>query len=686
MSYFPDLTPYSYEIIEELDRQQAGGVVTYLAENLDTQELVVIQQLPAASQLKSADFQMRSLPQPNHPRILGNLDAFTTSEGHFRVRQYQKALSLAPAANFTPAQIKQIAVSTLEILVDLQARSPAVILTHLQPENILVDDQMNVYLAGLENNCPPDYLAPELAQGNSPTAATALYSLGISLIIAIQSTPISNLIDENRKINFKPLREFSSDFSHWLEKMVAPEPKNRFENAASALEVLQTIPPAYSTPSTLSEEIAPTDNQLSESMTGDLSADILLPSGQGFTALIKNRSFMFLWGGQVVSQVADKVFFVLLIALLETYRSPAALENSMRSALMISLTLPAILFGSLAGAIVDIFPKKQIMVISDLLRGILTLAIPFLPKEFLLLLVMTFLISTITQIFAPAEQAAIPMLVKPENLMSANALFTTTMMGSLIVGFAIGDPVLSVAKFIGGDYAQEFLVAGLYFLAAILGQMIGFKEPKSNYQSLNKNPWRDFKSGLNYLWNQRLIRDAMLQLTILYSTFAALTVLAIPLSTEIGLKETQFGFLLAAAGVGLLLGAGMLGHWGDRWQNKPLPLIGFISIAFVLGVFSFTHRLDLGLVLSALVGLGAALIAVPMQTLIHQKTPESMRGKVFGFQNNAVNIALSAPLAIAGPLTDRFGLQNVLFAMSVVVAGSGIWAWKSTRKALEDVV
>jgi len=148
MSDFPDLTAYSYEIIEELDRWQAGGTVTYLAENLDTQELVVIQQLSAASNLESADFQIPLLPQLNHPRILRNLDDFTTSEGHFRVRQYQKALPLAPDANFTPAQIKQIAVSTLEILVDLEARSPAVILAHLQPENILVDDQMNVYLAG----------------------------------------------------------------------------------------------------------------------------------------------------------------------------------------------------------------------------------------------------------------------------------------------------------------------------------------------------------------------------------------------------------------------------------------------------------------------------------------------------------------------------------------------------------
>jgi MFS family permease len=178
----------------------------------------------------------------------------------------------------------------------------------------------------------------------------------------------------------------------------------------------------------------------------------------------------------------------------------------------------------------------------------------------------------------------------------------------------------------------------------------------------------------------------MLQLTILYSAFAALTVLAINLAQEIGLKETQFGFLLAAAGVGMIFGAAILGHWGDRFHNKPLPLIGFLSMGFVLGAFTFTEQLWLGLALSGLLGLGASMIGVPMQTLIQQQTPEDMRGKVFGFQNNIVNSALSLPLAIAGPLTDQFGLRVVLLSMSIVVSLGGIWAWYSTRQVLQDVL
>ena len=417
-------------------------------------------------------------------------------------------------------------------------------------------------------------------------------------------------------------------------------------------------------------------------------------SGSGFNGLVKNRPFLALWIGQLLSQVADKVFFVLLISLLGNYETTLG-QNSMRSILMLAFTLPAILFGSAAGIFVDRFGKKQVLMASNLIRGLLTLAIPWLPREFLILLVITFLISTVTQFFAPAEQAAIPLLVRSENLMAANALFTTTMLSALIVGFAVGEPVLSLAKS-WGNYGEEILVGGLYLLAAIIIQFIPFKEEASAVSGLaSVHPWTDLKEGLRYLKKNRLVWNAMVQLTILYSVFAALTVLTIDLAAEIGLKSTQFGFVLAAAGVGMVFGAAILGHWGDRFHHKPLPLIGFLSMAFVLGVFSFVNNLWVGLGLSALLGVGASLIGVPMQTLIQQQTPAAMHGKVFGFQNNLVNIALSAPLAITGPLTDAagqavgspaMGLRIVLVGMSVLVILVGVWAWQNTRRVLQDVI
>ena len=409
----------------------------------------------------------------------------------------------------------------------------------------------------------------------------------------------------------------------------------------------------------------------------------------GFGALLKNRGFMLLWIGQLLSQLADKVFFVLLIALLENYPPLRGLaRNSMYSTLMLSFTIPAILFGSAGGIFVDRLPKKLILVGSDVVRGILTLCLPLLPREFLILLILTFAISTVTQFFAPAEQAAIPLLVKRENLLAANALFSSTMMGALIVGFAIGEPILSLAKsLMGEEYGQEIVVGGLYILSGAIIQPVRFKEPKRPTEHRASNhPWAEFTESLRYLKKNPLILNAMLQLTTLYCVFAALTVLTIRLAEEFGLKEKQFGFFLAAAGVGMVFGAAILGNWGDKLRHKPLPLMGFLMIALVLGVFTFTHNLLLALGLCAFLGVGAALIGVPMQTLIQQQTPPTMHGKVFGFQNHAVNIALALPLAITGPLTDTLGLRFVLVGMSIVVVVIGFWAWKNTRTVLQDVI
>ena len=421
------------------------------------------------------------------------------------------------------------------------------------------------------------------------------------------------------------------------------------------------------------------------------------PDRSGLDALLRNRPFLALWTGQLLAQVADKIFYVLLIILLKTggYTPGQNTEHSMLSAVMIAYTLPAIVFGSAAGIVVDRFSKKQMLIACNVIRAVLIIALPFLPKAFFVLLTMTFLVSTVTQFFAPAEAAAIPLAVGRDGLMSANALFASSTMGGIIVGMTIGEPLFSWVKHSFGAASQEFLLGGLYLISAGLIYAMRIKEAHPGSSGKNVHPWQDLKEGLRYLKHNHLVSNAMVQLTILYSVFAALQVLAIALSGKIGLKETQFGFLLAAAGVGMVFGAAFLGHWGASFHQKPLPLIGFLMMGFVLAMFAFVRHLWVGFGLSALFGFGASLINGPMQALIQEKTPESMRGKVFGLENNAINIALSLPLALTGPLTDAvsnavgeedLGLQIVLLSLGFLVSVMGMAAWRHTRKVLQDVV
>ncbi|MBD2101189.1 MFS transporter [Leptolyngbya sp. FACHB-261] len=450
-------------------------------------------------------------------------------------------------------------------------------------------------------------------------------------------------------------------------------------------------------------------------------------SATGFTPVLKNRDFLALWSGQVFSQLADKVYLVLMIALVSTrFQTAGQTISGWVSSVMISFTIPAILFGSIAGVFVDRWPKKPVLVASNVLRGVLVLAVPpllwlckdwsplwGLPMGFWGLLAITFFVSTLTQFFSPAEQAVIPLIVERRHLLSANSLYTTTMMASVIIGFAVGEPVLALADALFGGWGagKEIVVGGSYILAGLLLLLMQVREGRarrpavtpeqalieqaagyapehipgdesansenSDSQSSTPHIWADIREGLSYLRAQSGVRAALIQLVILFSIFAALAVISVRMAEVMpNIKSSQFGFLLAAGGVGMAIGAALVGQFGQRFTRRQLSLYGSLGMATALGGLALmTQRLWPALGLIAMLGLCAAIVGVPMQTLIQEETPEAMRGKVFGLQNNAINIALSLPLALAGVAETFFGLRLVILGLGAIVVTSGILTW-----------
>jgi MFS family permease len=415
----------------------------------------------------------------------------------------------------------------------------------------------------------------------------------------------------------------------------------------------------------------------------------------GFSAILQNRRFLLLWLGQVFSQIADKIYLILTIALTSiNFQGDEQSISGWVSGITISNTIPAVLFGSLAGVYVDRWSKKAVLVISNLLRGILVLSIPIflwlteaktflfqLPLGFFILLAITFLVSTFTQFFAPAEQATIPLIVQRQNLLSANSLYTTTMMVALIISFAVGEPLLEksyqlVQHFFNLSFGRELIVGGSYLIAGIILLLLNTGEKEEHLPQNPPHPWEDIKDGIRYLQDDRRVRNALIQLVIMFSVFAALAILAVGLADSIpGLKAQQFGFILSAGGVGLALSATFLGNWGQKFSHTQLSLWGSMGVAASLvGLALLPHYLWLVLLLTAILGAFAALVGVPMQTTIQAETPPEMRGKVFGLQNNAINIALTLPLALAGIAETYFGLNAVFLGLAVLAALGGLKA------------
>ncbi len=423
---------------------------------------------------------------------------------------------------------------------------------------------------------------------------------------------------------------------------------------------------------------------------------------QGFLPVLKNPNFLALWGGQVFSQLADKVYLVLMIALINTqFQASNQSISGWVSVLMMAFTIPAVLFGSVAGVFVDRWSKKAVLVATNIWRGILVLSIPFLlwlthdwkpvgvmPVGFLIILGVTFLVSTLTQFFAPAEQAAIPLVVEEQHLLSANSLYTTTMMASVIVGFAVGEPLLAIADGLwsqlggSGSLGKELLVGGSYAIAGLILFLLATKEKHHHPDTEFPHVFSDLRDGFAYLKANHRVRNALLQLIILFSVFAALTVLAVRMAEIIpNMKASQFGFLLAAGGVGIAAGATILGQFGQRFSYAQLSLCGCMGMAAsLIGLSIFTTQLWLVLLLVALLGIFGALVGIPMQTAIQTETPPEMRGKVFGLQNNVINIALSLPLALAGVAETFLGLQAVFLGLAAIVFSGGILTWYNSHK------
>ncbi|MEM0981782.1 MAG: MFS transporter [Cyanobacteria bacterium P01_H01_bin.58] len=418
----------------------------------------------------------------------------------------------------------------------------------------------------------------------------------------------------------------------------------------------------------------------------------------GFLPVLKNRNFLVLWSGQVFSQLADKIYLVLMIAIIGSqFDAPEQSISGWVSAVMVAFTIPAVLFGSLAGVYVDRTRKQSVLVLTNLLRGALVLILPLLlwlsqdwgnafnvPTGFLFLLGITFAVSTLTQFFAPAEQAIIPLMMEAKYLLSANSLYTTTMMASVILGFALGEPLLAIADSLlksidgGQGWGKSLLVGSGYLIAGLLLILVRVREDRDPDHE-PPHPWEDIKDGLRYLRDQPPVRNAILQLVVLFSVFAALAVLAVRLAEVMpALKSEQFGFLLAAGGVGMAIGAALIGQFGTQIKRSYLTLIGSLGMAGVLIAMSLvTGQLWPTLSLIALMGVFAAAVGIPMQTTIQEKTPAAMRGKVFGLQNNLVNIALSLPLALASLAEGVFGLPLVFVGLGTIVATGGLLTWYS---------
>lgn len=283
MSNHLDFTPQGYRIDRQLEGDPSRGRFTYLATDTTNSIPVIIKQFQfARSGTSWAEYEahyreIELLKQLDHPHIPCYLSEFETPTGFCLVQEYKSAPSLARSLHFTLQEIKEIALGVLEILVYLQQQNPPILHGDIKPENVLVDraGKLRVYLVDFGSACQEEvsltgsatvkgtlgFMPPEQIFKRTLTKASDLYSLGATLICLLTQTRspnIGQLIDENNHFNLKSItNKVSRRFISWLAKMVAPNLKNRFSDAATALAALKPIAIERSPISIISPKILP---------------------------------------------------------------------------------------------------------------------------------------------------------------------------------------------------------------------------------------------------------------------------------------------------------------------------------------------------------------------------------------------------------------------------------------------
>ena len=425
-----------------------------------------------------------------------------------------------------------------------------------------------------------------------------------------------------------------------------------------------------------------------------------------YVRLALNGSFSALWVGQVISLFGDRVNQLALAAFVyEVTDSAFALALTFLVA-----TLPNLVFSPIAGTFVDRWDKKQVLVVSDILRAALVLLVPVaVLVDVWLAYPLVFLITTVSIFFRPARIAILPRIVPDKDLLSANS--------ALWVGETVADvvnyPLAGLfVVFLAGSLPIAFWFDAVTYLAsaALLATIVvppllrrARPEDELNADGTLKGPvgadgeaegdeqatiLQDLKAGWAFLRHETVLLANTLQGTAGQFAVGIVTVASLVLAQQITPGEGSayrgtWAFMETAIGLGNLVGGFALGLVASRVRKGMLVIVAYTAfgvLVFLLGIVS-----SIPLVLGILFGVGVANMAfvIPSQTLFQERTPPELMGRVVSFRFALVFGGMSIAMGVGGLFVGAYGPGPVIAVagmISIAAGLGGLWV-KAVREA-----
>jgi len=425
-------------------------------------------------------------------------------------------------------------------------------------------------------------------------------------------------------------------------------------------------------------------------------AALVEPGRTSAFAALAYRDFRLFWFGLVVSNVGTWMqlygmgWLVVQLAIRDGVPQLAPFYLGLVG---LSRSIPGLVFGLFAGVVADRADRRRLLQVTQGSAAIVAIVFAVLVLidrinivEVMLLTVMS---SVIFSFDAPTRQAMVPRLVSDRELMSAIGLNSAAFNGATLFGPLLGGLVLAPVNAATNSttigVGALMALNGASYLAIIVALLLMKPQPVEDFGRPRQKLTESMKEGIRYVR-----RDPVLRWVIVLA--AATALLARPyiqllpaVAQALDVGAVELSYLLAAAGVGALVGALMAASLGHI-RRRGLLLVGAsVAMGVLLVVFALQRTLVSSIVAVALVSFAAMLFLTTANSLMQTRAPDHLRGRVMSVQTMVFMGLMPLGQMLLGAVGTIAGIGSAFLAGGVIVTALAVYVGV-TKPALRDLV
>ena len=380
-------------------------------------------------------------------------------------------------------------------------------------------------------------------------------------------------------------------------------------------------------------------------------------------SLWRNRDYLLLWLGQAVSSLGTsctQFAFPLLIVGLTRSIAAAGLAYSLGQLPYVLLSLPA-------GALVDRWPRKRVMLLCTFCLMVCVASIPLAlglssgPLRLLLLYAIAFGLGAISLFYELAELAALAWVVPKSQLTTAVAQNELIVGSCSLLGPALGSLLFSITRLLP-------FVTDAFSSLILLSSLLSIRSPmQDERRTERRHLLLEVREGLTWLWSQKVIRSIFLISSYINLTITASELLVLAIVQQQHIPSVLYGLIVAAGGIGNLLGTALCPPLQRRIRFGRV--LGCALIVFVLlwPLYGFiTTPLLLGAVFAG-IALSDSIRAIFMDSYRFAVVPDALQGRV----NSVSRLILFSVLTI-GSSALGLSLEYLGVLPTVCIVWSGL--------------